>query len=63
MTAVNLAGQLDMPLQIAHKDPEIAQGSKTDLGRRLALLLRKYDDRPSSGLWIEIQETAKEVLK
>lgn len=52
-----------MPLQIAHKAPEIAQGSKTDLGRRLALLLRKYDDRPSSGLWIEIQETAKEVLK
>lgn len=63
MTAINLPGQLDMPLQIAHKAPEIAQGSKTDLGRRLALLLRKYDDRPSSGLWIEIQETAKEVLK
>ena len=63
MTAINLAGQLDMPLHISRKAPEIAHGSKTDLGRRLALLLRKYEDRPSSGLWIEIQETAKEVLR
>lgn len=63
MTAINFQGQLDMPLQIAHKAPEIAHGSKTELGRRLAMLLRKYEDRPSSGLWIEIQETAKEVLK
>lgn len=63
MAAVNLAGQLDMTLQIAHKAMQIEPASKEDLGIRLAKLLRKYDDRPSSGLWIEIQETAKEILK
>jgi hypothetical protein len=36
---------------------------KPDSGIRLAKLLTKYDDRPSSELWREIQALAWEILK
>lgn len=60
---IDLPGQAELILPISHSRPVISGFSKEELGVRLATLLRKYDDRPSSGLWIEIQETAKEVLK
>lgn len=60
---IDLAGQYDLPMQIAHQPPPRPCGTKEELGVRIAQLLVKYEDRPSSALWIEIQACAREILK
>lgn len=60
---VDLPGQMELPVRIAHSAKPSPTGSKEELGISLARLLYKYDSKPSSELWIEIQATAKEILK
>ena len=60
---VDLPGQIDLPIQVVHQAPPAATGSKEELAERIARALVKYDARPSSALWIEIQACAKAILK
>lgn len=60
---VDLPGQLEIPIRaIAVKVP-VPSGTKEQLAARIAQLLINYENRPSSGLWIEIQACAREILK
>ncbi len=57
MTAINLPGQLEVPLIVDHKrsfKPEEVQ---------IAKLLRLYEERPTSETWSRIQALAKEILR
>lgn len=60
---VDLPGQIDLPIQVAHQAPPAVVGSKEELAVRIARALTKYDLSPSSALWIEIQACAKAILK
>ncbi|WP_176515912.1 hypothetical protein [Pseudomonas ceruminis] len=60
---VDLPGQFDLPIQVAHQAPPPPIGSKEELAERIAKALIKYESRPSSALWIEIQACAKAILK
>jgi len=60
---VDLPGQFDLPIQAAHQPPPKPTGSKEDLAVRIAKALVKYEARPSSALWIEIQACARAILK
>jgi hypothetical protein len=59
----DLPGQFDLPIRAVHHMPPAPIGTKEQLGIRIAKLLAKYESRPSSGLWIEIQACAREILK
>jgi hypothetical protein len=59
---IDLPGQFDLPIQIAHQPPSAPEGSKVELAERIAKALIKYESRPSSALWIEIQACAKSIL-
>lgn len=60
---IDLPGQFDLPIQVAHQSPPAPEGSREDLALRIARALVKYETRPSSALWIEIQACAKAILK
>ncbi|WP_028634931.1 hypothetical protein [Pseudomonas parafulva] len=60
---IDLPGQFDLPIQVAHQSPPAPEGSREDLALRIARALVKYEARPSSALWIEIQACAKAILK
>ncbi|MEN5198190.1 hypothetical protein ABE525_03105 [Pseudomonas wadenswilerensis] len=60
---VDLPGQFDLPIQVAHRPPATPTGSKEALAERIAKALVKYEARPSSSLWIEIQACARAILK
>ncbi|MDN5518959.1 hypothetical protein [Pseudomonas sp.] len=60
---VDLPGQFDLPIQVAHQSPPDPAGSKEELAVRIAKALAKYEARPSSALWIEIQACARAILK
>ncbi|MBS7601069.1 hypothetical protein [Pseudomonas sp. RC2C2] len=60
---VDLPGQFDLPIQVAHHPPAALTGSKEELAERIAKALVKYEARPSSALWIEIQACARAILK
>lgn len=59
---VDLPGQLEMPIRAATIPKMAVSGTKAELGVRLAKALVKYEERPSSELWIEIQACAKAIL-
>ena len=72
MTAINLPGQLEVPLIVDHSRDAITRGEfremymqcpKPDLGRGIAQLLTEYEERPTSETWSRIQALAKEILK
>ncbi|MDF0733581.1 hypothetical protein P0Y43_23085 [Pseudomonas entomophila] len=60
---IDLPGQFDLPIQVSHQAPQAPVGSKEQLAERIAKALIKYEARPSSALWIEIQACAREILK
>jgi hypothetical protein len=60
---VDLPGQFDIPIQVPHQSPPAPTGSKEELAERIAKALVKYEARPSSALWIEIQACARAILK
>jgi len=60
---IDLPGQFDLPIQVSHQSPSTPDGSKVELAERIAKALIKYEARPSSALWIEIQACAKAILK
>lgn len=60
---IDLPGQLDLTIQVAHQSPPTPTGSKEQLAEKIAKALIKYEARPSSALWIEIQACAKAILK
>lgn len=60
---IDLPGQFDLPIQAAHPMPPRPTGTKEELGIRIAQLLNRYEARPSSAIWIEIQACANEILK
>lgn len=60
---IDLPGQFDLPIQLAHQLPAAPTGSKEELAVRIAKALVKYEARPSSALWIEIQACARAILK
>jgi len=60
---VDLTGQFDLGIQVAHQPPAQLTGSKEDLALRIAKGLVKYEERPSSALWIDIQACARAILK
>ena len=57
-----LPGQLELPTVIDHQKVTPIDTHKPD-GIRLALLLRSYEERPSSETWSRIQALAAEILK
>ena len=75
MTAINLPGQLEVPLVVDHKKVIVVTGecktgvvmadsfyeSQRDV--QIAKLLQKYEERPTSETWSRIQALAKEILK
>lgn len=72
MTAINLPGQLEVPLVVDHKTTlaehqaafdEMYVNSTKAKGIRLAELLVQYEERPTSETWSRIQALAKEILK
>ncbi|MBD1554264.1 hypothetical protein [Pseudomonas typographi] len=60
---IDLPGQFDLPIRAIPTIVPTPTGTKEELGIRIAQLLARYDSRPSSGLWIEIQACAREILK
>lgn len=66
MTAINLPGQLEVPLVVDHQK-NLRQISDEEcvifMARQIAKLLRQYEDRPTSETWSRIQALAKEILK
>lgn len=60
---IDLPGQFDLPIQLVHGSPPRPTGTKEEIAVRIAKLLINYENRPSSGLWIEIQACAREILK
>lgn len=69
MTAINLPGQLEVPLVIDHAigikaltDQDRHEGD-VHMARQIAKLLRDYDSRPSSETWSRIQALAAEILR
>ncbi|MFY1029534.1 hypothetical protein [Pseudomonas asiatica] len=60
---IDLPGQFDLLIQLAHQPPAAPTGSKEELAVRIAKALVKYEARPSSALWIEIQACARAILK
>lgn len=60
---VDLPGQLDLSIQLSHQPPPAPSGSKEELAIRIAKALVKYEARPSSALWIDIQACARAILK
>ncbi len=69
MTAINLPGQLEVPLIVDHQNGIQPKGSgklsisRNDGGVQIAKLLRSYEERPTSETWSRIQDLAKEILK
>lgn len=59
----DLPGQCELPIRVIHSAPPRPTGTKEELGVRIAQLLAKYESRPSSGIWAEIQACASEILK
>lgn len=68
MTAINLPGQVELPIVVDHnprtKARDLAR-SMTQIERaiEIANLLNKYEERPTSDTWGRIQAIAAEILK
>lgn len=73
---MTLRGQMELETVIRHdrvsilKDVNVSASNSTTpvdahkpAGIRLAKMLSKYDDSPSSQLWSDIQRLAREILK
>ena len=67
-----LPGQKELPLVIDHKKKdwdffEVLDSDDTcsiaHNGKRLAKLFLKYDDKPTSEMWIEILRLSRELVK
>lgn len=65
MTAINLPGQLEVPLVVDHSAAESIPyvALPGDYGIAIAKLLQSYEERPSSETWTRIQALAKEILR
>lgn len=73
MTAINLPGQLEVPLVVDHKRCSILRETNVRYSAhsetivphdiQIAKLLRQYEDRPTSETWSRIQALAKEILR
>ena len=74
MSAINLPGQLEVPLVVDHKPrfprnpQELADQIDRDItdimrARLIAESLRLYEQRPTSETWSRIQALAAEILK
>ena len=68
MTAINLPGQLEVPLVVDHnprtKARDLARAmTQIERAIEIAKLLIKYEDRPTSETWSRIQALAKEILR
>lgn len=74
MTAINLPGQLEVPLIVDHKPMKRLQDALKESSAReqerneprdvkIAKLLRSYEERPTSETWSRIQALAAEILK
>jgi hypothetical protein len=55
--------QADMDALMAIEPPRFGDSTHKPAGVRLAKMLSKYDDSPSSQLWSDIQRLAREILK
>lgn len=55
--------QLELPTVISHEPLIPPQETHKPAGVLLAKMLSRYDDSPSSQLWIDIQRLAREILK
>lgn len=69
MTASNLPGQFEVPLVVDHAsgikaltEQDRAEGD-VYMARKIAKLIRQYEDRPTSETWARIQALATEILK
>lgn len=69
MTAINLPGQLEVPLVVDHclglkanTKQDIEMGD-VYMARQIAKLLRSYEERPTSETWSRIQQLATEILR
>lgn len=69
MTAINLPGQVELPIVVDHKsdrywkDQEWRGDGKVSRDVQIAKLLRQYEERPTSETWSRIQQLAKEILR
>lgn len=67
MTAINLPGQVELPIVVDHKKKlaELNEGPMSPHMRafKIANLLKMYEHRPSSELWSKIQALSNEILK
>ena len=65
MTAINLPGQVELPIVVDHSAAESIPyvALPGDYGMAIAKLLQSYEDRPSSETWSRIQALAKEILR
>lgn len=70
MTAINLPGQLEVPLVVDHKkqiqhahQKWMSQPNPESREIQIAKLLLSYEERPSSETWSRIQALAAEILK
>ncbi len=70
MTAINLPGQLEVPLIVDHKLPKFATDGSGRVFEhqetrdiQIAKLLRQYEERPTSETWSRIQALANEILR
>lgn len=55
--------QLELATVIAHEPPKSQEDTYKPAGLRLAKMLRRYDDSPSSDLWRDIQSLSAEILR
>lgn len=63
MTAINLPGQLEVPLIVDHKATFRGYNAQEPRDVQIAKLLRSYEERPTSETWSRIQALANEILK
>ena len=64
-----LPGQKELPLVIDRRVVVCTGNAKTSIydsdskGKQLAKLFLKYDDKPTSEMWIEILRLSRELVK
>lgn len=54
---------MELPTVIAHEPTKPQEDAYKPAGLRLAKMLRRYDDSPSSDLWRDIQSLSAEILR
>jgi len=70
MIAINLPGQVELPIVVDHKsqmkraaEKWASQENQVSREMQIAQLLSNYDKRPTSETWSRIQQLAAEILK